>query len=106
MDGCARPVRMVPNSSLATTTAFSIFSSASRRVSSITAAPVRFLCLHAPAADGSVIPRPAYQGADLLTAHRPRDVALFHQVENDDGQAVVHAQAHRGRVHELQLAAQ
>ena len=35
MDGCARPVRMVPNSSLATTTAFSIFSSASKRVWSI-----------------------------------------------------------------------
>src|SRR6516225_3463562 len=39
MAGCARPVRMVANSSLATATAFSIFSSASRRLSSITVAP-------------------------------------------------------------------
>src|ERR1039457_864089 len=48
----------------------------------------------------------AYQRADLLTTHRPHDVALFHKVENDDGQAIVHTQAHRGRVHELQLPAQ
>src|SRR6266536_1745766 len=41
MAGCARPVRIPAKSSLATATAFSIFSSASRRVSSITAAPVR-----------------------------------------------------------------
>jgi hypothetical protein len=37
--GLARPVRTVARSSLATDTAFSIFSSASKRVSSITAAP-------------------------------------------------------------------
>ena len=35
MPGLARPVRMPAKSSLATSTAFSIFSSASRRVSSI-----------------------------------------------------------------------
>jgi hypothetical protein len=35
MAGVARPVRMPPKSSLATETAFSIFSSASRSVSSI-----------------------------------------------------------------------
>src|SRR5262245_65857919 len=40
MAGCARPVRTVPRSSLATETAFSIFSSPSRRISSITVAPV------------------------------------------------------------------
>ena len=34
--GCARPVRIAAKSSLATETALSIFSSASRRVSSIT----------------------------------------------------------------------
>src|SRR5262249_31389212 len=39
MAGWARPVRTVPKSSLATETAFSIFSSAPRRVSSITVAP-------------------------------------------------------------------
>src|SRR5262249_10924349 len=40
MAGWARPVRMVANSSLATATAFSIFSSAPKRISSITFAPV------------------------------------------------------------------
>src|SRR5215475_9164629 len=40
MAGWARPVRMVANSSLATATAFSIFSSAPKRISSITVAPV------------------------------------------------------------------
>src|SRR6266516_358766 len=40
MAGWARPVRMVLNSSLATATAFSIFSSAPRRISYITVAPV------------------------------------------------------------------
>src|SRR5215472_7299525 len=40
MAGWARPVRMTPNSSLATATAFSIFSSAPKRISSITVAPV------------------------------------------------------------------
>jgi len=35
----ARPVRIVEKSSLATSTALSIFSSASKRVSSITGAP-------------------------------------------------------------------
>src|SRR5215470_16282885 len=40
MAGWARPVRTVPKSSLATETAFSIFSSAPKRISSITVAPV------------------------------------------------------------------
>src|SRR4029077_2670434 len=40
MAGWARPVRTVPRSSLATETAFSIFSSAPKRISSITVAPV------------------------------------------------------------------
>src|SRR5215470_12848791 len=40
MAGWARPVRMVANSSLATAPAFSIFSSAPKRISSITVAPV------------------------------------------------------------------
>src|SRR6266513_2288312 len=40
MAGWARPVRTVPRSSLATATAFSIFSSAPKRISSITVAPV------------------------------------------------------------------
>ena len=39
MFGVARPVRTLARSSLATATAFSIFSSASKSVSSITAAP-------------------------------------------------------------------
>src|SRR6476646_5845218 len=59
MAGWARPVRMVPNSSLATTTAFSIFSSAPRRISSITVAPVG--------------PLPAW---DAWAARRPGTLAL------------------------------
>src|ERR1022692_2206037 len=52
------------------------------------------------------VPVPAYQRADPLTAHRTHHVALAHQVEDDDRQVVVHAQANGRRVHELQLTAQ
>src|SRR5580693_4247584 len=96
MDGCARPVRMPLNSSLATTTAFSIFSSASRRLSSITAAPLR--CSRASRLG------PAYQCADPLTTHGPDDITLTHQVKYDNRQVIVHAQADRGRVHYPQAA--
>src|SRR6516162_11436948 len=106
MAGCARPVRMTANSSLATATAFSIFSSASKRVSSITAAPVPSLACPRLLTAGVGILRPADQRADLLPAYCSHDVTLFHQVEDDNGQAVVHAQAHRRGIHELQSQAE
>src|SRR5215471_13581249 len=105
MAGCARPVRMTANSSLATATAFSIFSSASRRTSSITAAPVHRVLSRRLAA-GASIGRLADQRADLLPAYCSHDVTLLHQVEDNNGQAVVHAQAHRCRVHDLQAQAE
>src|SRR5690349_9898073 len=55
---------------------------------------------------GVGILRPADQRADLLPAYCSHDVTLFHQVEDDNGQAVVHAQAHRRGVHELQFQAE
>src|SRR5262249_8071028 len=73
MAGWARPVRTVPRSSLATETAFSIFSSAPKRISSITVAPVgplpawdawaarRAPGLHVPSARRSPSPPPQPQ---------------------------------------------
>src|SRR4051812_43381414 len=94
---------MLAKSSFATVTALSIFSSASRRVSSITAAP----CLLA----GDVGRTPSFacgthQRADFLTPDRSQDVALAHQVEDDDREVVVLAQADRGGVHDLEVADQ
>src|ERR1700727_2142036 len=88
MLGFARPVRMVDRSSRLTATAFSIFSSASKRVSSIMCAPLS--CGH--------------QRSDFLTRDRPSDIAIGQQVENQDRYAIVHAQAEGGRVGHLQTA--
>src|SRR4051812_130470 len=94
---------MVAKSSFATDRALSILSSASRRVSSITAAP----CLLA----GDVRLAPSFacrthQRADFLPADRSQDFALSHQVEDDDRKVVVLAQADRGGVHDLEVADQ
>src|SRR5262249_2174516 len=51
-------------------------------------------------------PVAAYQRADPLTANGSHDIALAHEVEDHDGQIVVHAQANGRRVHELESAAQ
>src|SRR5579859_3554843 len=88
---------MFAKSSLATATAFSIFSSASRRVSSIIAAPQ---------CSFPSVSVPAYKSADPFAPNRAHHIALAHQVEDDDRQIIVHAQANRRRVHELQLTAQ
>src|ERR1700736_3059439 len=87
MPGFARPVRIDAKSSRATATAFSIFSSASKRVSSITAS-----------SSGG------YQCSDLLTCDGPGDIAVDEQVEDQDRHPVVHAQAERGRVGDPQPA--
>src|SRR5215213_7591507 len=96
MPGLARPVRIDDRSSRATDTAFSIFSSASKRVSSITVLLLFLLLACAAARSGGD------QCSDLLTCDRPRDIAVDEQVEHQDRHAVVHAQAERGGVGDLQ----
>src|ERR671921_2594596 len=110
MAALARPVRMAAKSSLATSTALSILSSASRRVSSITATP----CASGRRPGGRLrIPtrgprpgsptRPSSAGddprADPLTPDGARDVAIALHAEHDHRQVVVHAEAERGGVH-------
>src|SRR4051794_885951 len=92
--GLARPVRTPPRSSLATLTAFSIFSSASRSVSSI-------MCALSSGAGGGVDQRP-----DPLTPHRTGDVPLDEQVEHHDRHVVVHAEAEGGGVGDLEALLQ
>src|SRR3954447_8056962 len=98
MDGFARPVRMDVMSSRATETAFSIFSSASKRVSSITSAPWSGRCGSLEGSGDRSDGR-----ADLLAVHRSRDVALRGHVEDDDRQPVVPAEADGGGVGDLQV---
>src|SRR5215203_1085997 len=102
MPGLARPVRMVPKSSRATETAFSIFSSASKSVSSITLVSV-FCRVRSLVALRTPVGRRgrrrsgvgADHRADLLTVDRAGDVALLGQVEDDDREVVVAAEADR-----------
>src|SRR5918998_2829119 len=97
MAGLARPVRTVARSSLATDTALSIFSSASKRVSSITATPCPAGAwaawplpvsplTHFPGEppDRRVSHRGTDQGPDRFAAHRTCDVAFGEQIEHDD----------------------
>src|ERR1700739_2545014 len=86
MPGLARPVRMVDNSSRATDSAFSIFSSASKRASSI-------IC---------VFPLGGDQRSDLLTGDCTRDIPIGEQVEHQDRHAIVHAQTECGGIGHLQ----
>src|SRR6478752_10726035 len=88
MPGGARPVRMDDKSSRATVTAFSIFSSASKRASSITV----------------YLPSSGDQCSDLLTCDGAGDIAGGQQVEHQDRHAVVHAEAERRRVGHPQTA--
>src|SRR5687767_4822361 len=93
MAGVARPVRMVANSSFAWSTARSIFSSASKRVSSIISSASFGAVVHLSAArrgDGQ------HQGADLVAAQRLEDGVLALGGEDEHGQAILHAQAKRG----------
>src|SRR5216683_7902670 len=113
---------MTLNSSLATVTALSIFSSASRRVSSIMfgsvvlAMPMRaylsaglslpILPLFAVLVVGFLAIQAADQRADLLAADGPDDVPLAHEGEHHDRQPVIQAQADRRGVHHLQPTAE
>src|SRR6476646_11040977 len=107
MPGLARPVRIVDRSSRATDTAFSIFSSASKRVSSITSPfPVAVARPWRPTPVATARPGVHQSGgdqrSDLLTCDRSGDIAVDEQVEHQDGHAVVHAEAEGGRVGDLQ----
>src|SRR3954453_3635162 len=105
--GVARPVRMAAKSSLATSTAFSIFSSASRRVSSITVAPSSRRRRRRPSWTARRAPSTGcHERADPLTPDRARHVPLTLHPEHDHGQLVVHAQAEGRRVDDLQALAQ
>src|ERR1700683_5636325 len=106
MDGWARPVRMTANSSLATVTALSIFSSASKSVSSIMFGSVYFQCLWSLAVFAAVFAAvvtaslrservlrvlsgagAADQRAHLLAADGPDHVPLAHEREHHDRQS-------------------
>src|SRR6476661_10720769 len=116
MPGVARPVRMPAKSSLATSTAFSIFSSASSRVSSIMSAPsrpssassgrVRRIGSHRPLSGlGCGVSKRSVGGderPDLLTADGALHVAIALHAEHDHGQLVLHAEAEGRGVHHSQ----
>src|SRR5581483_6693600 len=96
MPGLARPVRIDARSSRATATAFSIFSSASKRVSSITV-PSSVSLLASANSRGD-------QCSDLLTCDGPGDIAVGKQVEDEDRHTVVHAEAEGGGVRDPKSA--
>src|SRR5689334_15832805 len=100
MAGVARPVRIAANSSLACSTALSIFSSASKRVSSITGSS-RLLAVSvvrdgwAPSVGcGSG----GDQGADLFAADRTDDGVVALSAEDEHRQVVFLAETERGLV--------
>src|SRR4051794_14416249 len=91
MLGCARPARIAAKSSRVTSTALSIFWSASRSVWLIVTASPRWWS--GVGAD---------QRPDLLTLHDLEDVALGLHPEHDHRQLVLAAQRERGLVHDPQ----
>src|SRR3954469_1320743 len=54
----------------------------------------------------SFMASPRNQRADLLAAHDPLDVALFHEIENHDRELVIHTQGNCRRVHYLEFFVQ
>src|SRR5689334_8457787 len=98
--GVARPVRMAANSSLACSTALSIFSSASKRVSSITGSS-RLLAGFGGAGCGDVRGSASSrgdQGADLLAGTRAHDGVVAVRAEDQHRKLVLLAEAERGLV--------
>src|SRR6266536_6198117 len=99
----ARPVRIVANSSLANSIARSIFSSASKSVSSITCSVASFrrllkrgpIHLQIAGRRRSDRLRGGDKSADPLAADRPDDGVLTHRAEDEHRQLVVHTQAER-----------
>src|SRR5215831_14452932 len=126
MPGLARPVRTAPNSSLANSIARSIFSSASKRVSSITWCSASFVgyvvnvrggrgaLRHAGPLAGSASAQRAGglrgdrgdQGADLLTLDGPDDGVVSLGGEDQHRQPVLLAQAERRGIDHLQPSPQ
>src|SRR5581483_6292328 len=108
--GVARPVRIVANSSLANSTARSIFSSASKSASSITfSTPIRGIRLLSGRSFDwrrSVRLLGGDQGADLLAGDRADDGVRALGAEDEHGQLVVQGQAQRGGVDDPQALAQ
>src|SRR5437764_1404881 len=100
--GVARPVRITANSSLANSIARSIFSSASKSVSSITCSVASFR----RSSGGTPRSGGGDQGTDLFAAHRLDDRVFPLGAEDQHRQPVVHAQAERGRVDHPQTLAQ
>src|SRR6187200_1077977 len=94
MLGFARPARIAANSSRVTSTALSIFWSASRSVWLIVTASPRWWS--GVSAD---------QRPDLLTLHDLEDVALGLHPEHDHRQLVLPAQGEGGLVHDPQALA-
>src|ERR1700709_2729925 len=91
--GLARPGRTVARAPFATDTAFSLLPSAPQRVSAHPAAPCELaLC------------RRADQGSDGLATYCPSDVAFGKQIEHDNRQLVVHAEAECGRIRDFKAA--
>src|SRR5690348_2972179 len=103
--GVARPVRMVANSSLANSIARSIFSSASKSVSSITCSVASFgRCVAGHAVTGGS--SGGDQGADLVTTDRLDDRVLALRTEDEHRKAIVLAQAERRGVGHTQAFAE
>src|SRR3954469_19695659 len=93
MAGVARPGRIAPNSSFANSTARSIFSSASKSVSSITCSLASFARSGRLTVGLSRLRR--QQRADPLTTDRLDDGVLTLGTEDQHGQPVFHAEAQR-----------
>src|SRR5918912_1090645 len=100
--GVARPVRIAPNSSLACSTALSIFSSASKRISSITCSVASLLVLMLLAGGGCGAASRGDQGTDLLAAHGADDRVVALGAEDEHRQVVLLAQAERRLVGDAQ----
>src|ERR1700751_6067132 len=100
MPGLARTVRMVDKSSRPTDTAFSIFSSASKRVSSIMAPLllIAALCIVAGCHLAPLLPLGSDQRSDLLTRNRASNIAIGKQVEHQNRHAIVHTQTECGGI--------
>src|SRR5258705_13530886 len=105
LPGVARPVRMAANSSLANSIARSIFSSASKRVSSITWSASFGRLRGSSTHDGRGLTG-GDQGADLLAGDSAGDGVLALGAKDQHRQFVLLAQGERGRVDDLQTALQ
>src|SRR3990170_4791278 len=99
--GLARPVRPVARSRRKASSAFSMRSVASRRASSIMASPLSL------GGGGCVLQyrlEVAHDGAVVLSGGGEFDAAMHTEVEDDDGEGVLHAEREGGGVHHLEAS--